>query len=140
MPTHFAKVILAAGRPGQPAAPPALPAPGASSTATAPAPLPGADSGTGGSKLLSTLGLGHGVTALGAFVLPNAIIPNTVPLRAFEVPLDTVERAAGLVLFPPAVKSSAKSLCSVTDCSIIVRDFSKAVNERAPRPERRNTA
>ena len=133
MPTHFAKVILASGRPSAPA----LPSPAASSTSTAPAPLPGIDSGSGG-KLLSTLGLGNGVTALGAFVLPNAIIPNSVPLRAFEVPLDTVERAAGLVLFPPAVKSGAKSLCSVTDCSIIVRDFSKA-NERV-KVERRNTA
>ena len=37
-----------------------------------------------------------GKVALGAFVLPNAPIPNEKPLTDFEVPVEAVERASGL--------------------------------------------
>ena len=37
----------------------------------------------------------NGKVGLGAFVLPNAQIPNDKPLADFEVPLEAVERASG---------------------------------------------
>lgn len=100
VPTHFAKVILAL----QGANPPADKAP---------------------SALVSTAG----ALALGAFVIPNQIVPNSTPLRKFNVPVDAVERAAGLTLFSPAVKSKAKSLCDVAGCEVIIRQFNDTKNK-----------
>lgn len=40
--------------------------------------------------------------------------------------VESVERASGLTLFPPALKRSAKKLCDTVQCEIIVRDFSNA--------------
>ncbi|PWN87899.1 hypothetical protein FA10DRAFT_215567, partial [Acaromyces ingoldii] len=71
------------------------------------------------SSLLSRGGGG----VLGAFVLPNARIPNEVPLRQFLVPVESVERAAGLTLFSDDVKRGARPLCDSVDCSIVVREF-----------------
>jgi endonuclease G len=105
VPTHFAKVIYATGLP--------------SITSSAASPLSSRGSGGGG-----LLGLGTGMTALGAFVMPNAVIPNEAPLTSFVVPVEAVERAAGLTLFPASIKSSSRPLCDVVDCRIIVRDFS----------------
>ncbi|XP_003739187.1 endonuclease G, mitochondrial [Galendromus occidentalis] len=34
-----------------------------------------------------------------AYVMPNAVIDDATPLQAFQVPLDTIERSAGLLLF-----------------------------------------
>lgn len=62
--------------------------------------------------------------ALGAFVLPNSRIPNEAPLRSFETDIEAVERAAGLSLFPAAIKKASKKLCDTVKCEIIVRDFS----------------
>lgn len=104
VPTHFAKVILGIGQPSQ--------------ASGAPGPKPEWKGGLG------NVGLGGGIMALGAFVMPNSVIPNEAPLESFAVPIETVERAAGLTLFPPAVKSAAKKLCDTVQCSIIVRDFS----------------
>ncbi|MCO5565335.1 hypothetical protein L7F22_019008 [Adiantum nelumboides] len=117
VPTHFAKVIYAQGRPGDrstltSSASPALPASN-----------PGTNNGLLGKVGLS--GSSSNWTALSAFVLPNAIIPNEQPLKEFLVPVESVERAAGLMLFPPATKTNTPSLCDVTDCQIIVRDFSE---------------
>ncbi|KAI5449494.1 nuclease [Naganishia albida] len=64
--------------------------------------------------------------SVGAFVLPNAVIPDQVPLTSFQVPVETVEKAAGLTLFSPAVKASAKQLCRETKCEVIVRRFDDA--------------
>ncbi|PWZ01996.1 hypothetical protein BCV70DRAFT_198280 [Testicularia cyperi] len=123
VPTHFAKVILGVG-----AAPETVqisgPKPDWKHTSTA---------------LTSKVGLGSagGVMALGAFVMPNSVIPNEAPLESFAVPVETVERAAGLTLFPQAIKQSAKKLCDTVQCSIIVREFadkSKTLAAPAPRP------
>ncbi|PWN54143.1 hypothetical protein IE53DRAFT_383333 [Violaceomyces palustris] len=96
VPTHFAKVVLGVGASQPP----------------------------NSRSLTSSVGLGTGnVMALGAFVMPNAVIPNEAPLESFVVPIETVERAAGLTLFPPAIKSSAKKLCETVKCDIVVRDF-----------------
>lgn len=64
--------------------------------------------------------------SVGAFVLPNAVIPDDVPLTSFAVPIETVEKAAGLNLFSPAIKASAKVLCRETKCELIVRRFDDA--------------
>ncbi|KAK0483289.1 hypothetical protein IW261DRAFT_937780 [Armillaria novae-zelandiae] len=62
----------------------------------------------------------------GAFVLPNAIIPDEAPLESFVVPVEAVERAAGLTLFSDAIKASSKHICQTTKCSVIVRRFDDA--------------
>ncbi|KDN52693.1 hypothetical protein K437DRAFT_272212 [Tilletiaria anomala UBC 951] len=113
VPTHFAKVVLAVSGPQS------LPSP--STTAPAPVPVSGRNNAAG----TSFLGLQRTNSfSLAAFVIPNAAVPNHVPLTSFIVPVDSVERSAGLNLFPPAIKSSAKALCDVVKCDIIVRDFS----------------
>lgn len=40
--------------------------------------------------------------------------------------VESVEKAAGLTLFAPAVKQSAKQLCRETKCEVIVRRFDDA--------------
>lgn len=123
VPTHFAKVIYAQGKPGD------------RSISNSPAsPL---SSDTRNNSLLGKVGLSGSSstnwTALGAFVLPNAIIPNQQPLKSFLVPVEAVERASGLMLFPPATKTNTPSLCDVTDCEIIVRDFSDRNKQTLPK-------
>ena len=68
-------------------------------------------------------GKAGGHVSLGAFVLPNAVIPNDKPLKDFEVPVEAVERASGLEfagLLPPARR---KMLCQEVSCSIIVKEY-----------------
>jgi len=64
--------------------------------------------------------------SIGAFVLPNAVIADEAPLSQFAVPVESVERAAGLTLFSPAVKNGAKQLCRETRCDVVVRRFDDA--------------
>ena len=52
--------------------------------------------------------------ALGAFVLPNAVIPDQARLESFAVPVEAVESSAGLTLFPDALKHVARPLCQVS--------------------------
>ncbi|KZT22692.1 hypothetical protein NEOLEDRAFT_1137723 [Neolentinus lepideus HHB14362 ss-1] len=96
VPTHFAKVVLAA-RPSSP------------STPTIPE--------------IST----------GAFVLPNAVIKDETPLESFVVPVEAVERAAGLTLFSDEVKNGSKHICQTTKCEVLIRRFDDA----RKRPEMR---
>ncbi len=66
-----------------------------------------------------------GNVSLGAFVLPNDIIPNDKPLQDFEVPIEAVERASGLEfagLLPPA---RTKRLCKEIACSVIVKEYAE---------------
>ncbi|EPQ27715.1 uncharacterized protein PFL1_04853 [Pseudozyma flocculosa PF-1] len=122
VPTHFAKVILGVGA--------------ASSNDRKLAPPPAPSSGGLTSKVGFATHDSH-MLALGAFVMPNSVIPNEAPLESFAVPVETVERAAGLTLFPPAIKSAAKRLCDTVKCQIIVREFgdkSKSLSAPAPAP------
>ncbi|CAO1632861.1 unnamed protein product [Parajaminaea phylloscopi] len=135
VPTHFAKVVLGVGRP--------------TPSASAAKALPSTSPSGGGSAVpqLTPRGLagnlvGEKWVGLGAFVIPNARVANDTPLKAFSVPVEAVERAAGLTLFPASVKASSKQLCSLIDCSIVVRDFSDA-NKRlggGPGMQRSNSA
>lgn len=88
----------------------------------------------------------------GAFVLPNAIIPDEASLESFVTPgkchaatslsilvievsplVDAVERAAGLTLFSDAIKEGSKHICKTAKCQVIVRRFDDAQK----RPEMR---
>ncbi|KAF8519320.1 hypothetical protein BU17DRAFT_89974 [Hysterangium stoloniferum] len=62
----------------------------------------------------------------GAFVLPNAPIPHDAPLKGFIVPVDAVEKAAGLQIFPEEVKVGARHICQTTNCQLVVRRFDDA--------------
>ncbi|WRT68415.1 uncharacterized protein IL334_005391 [Kwoniella shivajii] len=105
VPTHFAKVILASR--------PDFSYPQKVSTSSNPA-HPSTSPNT--TKEL----------ALGAFVLPNKEIPDNVDLRSFIVPVEHVEKAAGLQLFNDEVKVKSRQLCAVTQCQVIVRRFDDA--------------
>lgn len=64
-----------------------------------------------------------GKVALGAFVLPNAVIPNEKPLADFEVPLEAVERASGLEFAAKLPAARRKRLCAEMSCSILVKEY-----------------
>jgi len=64
--------------------------------------------------------------SVGAFVLPNAEIPDDTPFTKFIVPVEAVERAAGLSLFSEDIKKSAKHICQTAKCDVIVRRFDDA--------------
>jgi endonuclease G, mitochondrial len=61
--------------------------------------------------------------ALGAFVLPNARIPNEQRLSDFEVPVEAVERASGLEFATKLDVGRRRRLCQEIQCEIIVRQF-----------------
>ncbi|GIJ98820.1 nuclease [Aspergillus viridinutans] len=71
-----------------------------------------------------------GKVSLGAFVLPNARIPNDKRLAEFEVPLEVLERASGLEFASKLDASRRKRLCQEIRCDIVVREFNNA-NKRA---------
>ncbi|KAF1988058.1 hypothetical protein K402DRAFT_392331 [Aulographum hederae CBS 113979] len=64
-----------------------------------------------------------GDVALGAFVLPNAVISNDKPLKDFEVPLEAVERAAGLEFASKLPEVRRKKLCEQIECSLIIKEY-----------------
>ncbi|KAI5124061.1 hypothetical protein M0805_003888 [Coniferiporia weirii] len=72
----------------------------------------------------------------GAFVLPNAAISDETPFESFSVPVEAVERAAGLTLFSDAIKASSKHICKTTKCEVVVRRFDDAQKQVRP-PNRR---
>jgi endonuclease G, mitochondrial len=67
-----------------------------------------------------------GSVAIGAFVLPNAEIPNHKSLRDFEVPLEAVERASGLLFADKLPVERRRRLCREVQCEIVVREFDNA--------------
>ncbi len=64
-----------------------------------------------------------GSVAVGAFVLPNAHIDNGKPLSEFEVPVEAVERAAGLEFAQLLPQERRKRLCREVNCSILVKEY-----------------
>ncbi|BGP52419.1 nuclease [Rhodotorula kratochvilovae] len=82
----------------------------------------------------------------GAFVLPNEPIADDARLEGFAVPVEAVERAAGLSLLPQELKtaSGAKELCRTIKCEVVVRRFDDAQKKLGgggkPQPQRRATA
>jgi len=76
-----------------------------------------------------------GMVSLGAFVLPNARIPNEKSLADFEVPLEAVERASGLEFATKLPPQRRKKLCQEIKCEILVKEFAKT-NNRISLPAR----
>ncbi len=77
--------------------------------------VPGApDGGNGGAPV-----------ALGAFVLPNAPIPNDKPLADFEVPLEAVERASGLEFASKLPPQRRRRLCAEMTCAVMVKEYAE---------------
>ncbi|CAK5279492.1 unnamed protein product [Mycena citricolor] len=74
----------------------------------------------------------------GAFVLPNAAIPDATPLETFSMPIEAVEHAAGLLLFSKAVKAAAKPICTTSKCELLIRKFDEA--QKRPNTKRSNSA
>jgi endonuclease G len=68
-------------------------------------------------------GTAGGPVAVGAFVLPNAPIPNEKPLADFEVAVEAVERASGLEFASKLPVQRRKRLCADTSCSIVVKEY-----------------
>ncbi|KAI1007765.1 Mitochondrial nuclease [Podosphaera aphanis] len=68
-------------------------------------------------------GTTSGPVALGAFVLPNARIPNSKPIVDFEVPLEAVERASGLEFANKLPLQRRKRLCAETTCGLIIKEY-----------------
>ncbi|KAM7202345.1 hypothetical protein V8F20_004512 [Naviculisporaceae sp. PSN 640] len=64
-----------------------------------------------------------GKVALGAFVLPNAPIPNEKPLTDFEVPVEAVERASGLEFATKLPVQRRKRLCAEATCSLVIKEY-----------------
>ncbi|KAF2456823.1 hypothetical protein BDY21DRAFT_346180 [Lineolata rhizophorae] len=82
-------------------------------------------------------GVAGGNVALGAFVLPNAAIPNEKPLGDFEVPVEAIERASGLEFASKLPAARRKRLCTETTCSLVVRGYSerqKTLQQQSRRP------
>ena len=69
--------------------------------------------------------------ALGAFVLPNARIPNEKSLSDFEVPLEAVERASGLEFAAKLDPNRRRRLCQEVRCEVVVREFNNAKKNAA---------
>lgn len=83
--------------------------------------------------ILAEDGKPGGNVSIGAFVLPNAPIPNDKPLKDFEVPLEAVERASGLEFADKLPVERRRRLCAEGDCSIVVRDFADKNKKLLPK-------
>ncbi|KAJ8130321.1 hypothetical protein O1611_g3311 [Lasiodiplodia mahajangana] len=80
---------------------------------------------------------GAGKVAIGAFLLPNAPIPNEKPLADFEVPIEAIERASGLEFASKLPPQRRKRLCADTSCALIIKDYAdkqKAFKSSSPGP------
>lgn len=68
---------------------------------------------------------------LAAFIVPNAPVPLTTPLRAFQVPLEHVEQQAGWQMFGRLQRANGKrgnnsqvrDLCAAGGCELKIKDF-----------------
>ncbi|SPO01140.1 probable nuclease NUC1 precursor, mitochondrial [Cephalotrichum gorgonifer] len=74
-----------------------------------------------------------GPVAVGAFVLPNARIPNDKPLTDFEVPLEVIERASGLEFAAKLPVERRRRLCADGPCTLVIKDFADKSKSFAPR-------
>ncbi|ETS76107.1 Mitochondrial nuclease [Pestalotiopsis fici W106-1] len=82
-------------------------------------------------------GTAAGPVAIGAFVLPNAPIPNEKPITDFEVPVEAVERASGLEFASKLPVARRKRLCADTTCALVIKDYAerqKAFNKSTAAP------
>ncbi|KAK8089988.1 mitochondrial nuclease [Apiospora hydei] len=78
-----------------------------------------------------------GNVAIGAFVLPNAPIPNEKPITDFEVPVEAVERASGLEFAAKLPVQRRKRLCADTTCALVIKDYADRQKAFAKPPAKR---
>ncbi|KAG2203296.1 hypothetical protein INT47_000216 [Mucor saturninus] len=64
------------------------------------------------------LSVKDGKYTLGAFVLPNQAIDNSVPLTSFQVDLQAIEKASGLLFFDTLDRSTFLKLCDAVSCVV----------------------
>lgn len=57
-----------------------------------------------------------GSTAVATFVVPNAPVPDELPLTSFLTPKEQVEKWSGLQLFPLLLKKNSVDLCAKHKC------------------------
>lgn len=76
-----------------------------------------------------------GPVAVGAFVLPNAAIPNEKPLTDFEVPVEAVERASGLEFASKLPVQRRRRLCTDTVCSLVIKEYADRQKAFAKEPK-----
>jgi endonuclease G len=76
-----------------------------------------------------------GPVAVGAFVLPNAPIPNEKPLTDFEVPVEAVERASGLEFASKLPVQRRRRLCTDTVCSLVIKEYADRQKAFAKEPK-----
>ncbi|GAA5812788.1 hypothetical protein MFLAVUS_006246 [Mucor flavus] len=55
---------------------------------------------------------------MGAFVLPNQVIANQTPLSQFQVDLQAVEKASGLLFFEKLDRKTFLNLCDMVSCIV----------------------
>ncbi|KAJ9051632.1 nuclease [Entomophthora muscae] len=66
--------------------------------------------------------------SLAGFLLPNRVIPDNVPLTQFQVPIETIEKAAGAVFFDrlgPNKEKELANLCSTVPCQLHIKKFNE---------------
>jgi len=80
-------------------------------------------------------GTTSGPVAVGAFVLPNAKIPNEKPLTDFEVPIEAVERASGLEFATKLPIQRRKRLCADMACSLVIKEYADRQKAFAKEPK-----
>ncbi|KAF9302765.1 hypothetical protein BGZ91_009252, partial [Linnemannia elongata] len=58
--------------------------------------------------------------SIGAFAMPNEAIDNSTLLTNISMPLETIEKAAGIVFFEKVDREAGKvvTLCSIIDCKL----------------------
>lgn len=52
----------------------------------------------------------NGKFELEAYILPNSVIPDDIPLTSFMVPLDSIERSAGFLIFDKLPKNALNKI------------------------------
>ena len=106
VPTHFFKVVMA------------LPTRSTQATLTLSAQ---SDRDAGGHALVPAGRAPERPIALGAFVLPNAVIADSEPLEKFAFPLELLERTSGLEFFQRLPRQNGRfvsPLCRSTKCQL----------------------
>lgn len=80
--------------------------------------------------ILAEDGKDGGQVAVGAFIMPNAVINDKTPLTEFIAPLEIVERASGVEFLTKLEGKRRKELCKEITCSIEIREFIKKTNNK----------
>ena len=69
----------------------------------------------------------HDPPVLGAFVVPNVPIGFEFRLQDFQVAIEDLEKAAGLIFFPKFDPSTALDLCRTDGCRLMSKEFMERI-------------